>query len=279
MRIVTHAGPAHRDEFIAISLLLFEKNPIAKIERKNPTEEELQDPNVYVVDVGKKYEPELNNFDHHQFERGTRESALSLVAKHLGLHEKFEGAPWYQFSTDLDSMGPFFVAKEYYGMKEIPQVALSPVESFLLEEFSQQTFILDNNELFHIMYRFGKNLIEKAEKFHKAMEWFRDNLEIIEVDGLQIAWTPTDDSYGFKEYCKRNNLDPAIHISFDNNGEGMTFFRTSDDKPVDFRIIKDNPSILFAHTNGFLAKTKKRMRQLSCIDLCKKSVIKEKENV
>ena len=64
-KIVTHAGTFHADELCALALLhtMF---PDAPVERTyTPSEEDFQDPEVWVLDIGRRYEPELNNFDHH----------------------------------------------------------------------------------------------------------------------------------------------------------------------------------------------------------------------
>lgn len=65
-KIITHAGTFHADELCAVALLqiLF---PFAAVERTyTPTEEDFNDPSVVVVDIGRRYEPHLNNYDHHQ---------------------------------------------------------------------------------------------------------------------------------------------------------------------------------------------------------------------
>lgn len=60
-----------------------------EVERRNPTEEELQNPNILVGDVGMEFNPELNNFDHHQDKN--LGCAFQLVAQGLlfeGIIEK-----------------------------------------------------------------------------------------------------------------------------------------------------------------------------------------------
>ena len=61
--IVTHPGGAHKDDFLACSLLVARHG--VPIFRRDPSEEELADPTIAVVDVGHFHEPEKNNFDHH----------------------------------------------------------------------------------------------------------------------------------------------------------------------------------------------------------------------
>jgi hypothetical protein len=64
---VTHSGPAHRDDVLSVALALSLEGNIP-VYRRNPTPEELDSPNVLILDTGERHEPELNNFDHHQLE-------------------------------------------------------------------------------------------------------------------------------------------------------------------------------------------------------------------
>ena len=84
--IVTHPGGAHKDDFLACSLLAHVHG--APIHRREPTERDLIDVKTCVVDVGGVHDPKLNNFDHHQFPRDAPPlCALSLVLQNLGVYE------------------------------------------------------------------------------------------------------------------------------------------------------------------------------------------------
>lgn len=67
-KIITHPGIFHADEVCAIAYLqhLNVINSQTVILRKVPTVEELNDPTILVLDIGGQYQPELNNYDHHQ---------------------------------------------------------------------------------------------------------------------------------------------------------------------------------------------------------------------
>ena len=66
-KIITHGGAFHADEIIGITLFKKIVNPSVTVERKfNVSEEEYENPNILVLDVGKKYDPEKSNLDHHQ---------------------------------------------------------------------------------------------------------------------------------------------------------------------------------------------------------------------
>lgn len=87
-KIITHNGVFHADEIIAIALLDLtldsERYPniATLIERKiDISQEELDDPTVIVIDVGLKYNPELNNYDHHH--NNKLPCAASLIRRHF----------------------------------------------------------------------------------------------------------------------------------------------------------------------------------------------------
>lgn len=72
-KIITHSGKFHPDELMAISLLAkfhFRKGlgDLEIIRTRNPKElsEYKKDPSVFVLDVGREFESEMLNFDHHQ---------------------------------------------------------------------------------------------------------------------------------------------------------------------------------------------------------------------
>ena len=84
--IVTHPGSAHKDDFLACCILAHLHS--VPIERRDPTEDDLADGEVAVVDVGGSHEPANNNFDHHQFPKDHPPlCALSLVLQHIGLYD------------------------------------------------------------------------------------------------------------------------------------------------------------------------------------------------
>ena len=156
MKIITHAGHAHLDDLMACAIALTDRTwgvlesgraatveaALADacegvvIERRDPTEDELANPRVLVLDVGGHYRPDLGNFDHHQFPKGTKESAMSIFAASIGLpNGNFDGTaeyvpgsaeypgdslasfledayPWFRTRVALHVCGPFATVKE-----------------------------------------------------------------------------------------------------------------------------------------------------------------------
>lgn len=118
--IITHPGAAHRDEVYAIALALAHAcpgdperagsttPPILRVDDIQP--EDYQDPDVWIIDTGRKHEPMLHNFDHHQFvveKVSDSLCAFSLVLQHLGLYEYAKMAyPSIEAIEIMDCKGP-----------------------------------------------------------------------------------------------------------------------------------------------------------------------------
>ena len=149
--IVTHPGGAHKDDFLACCLLAHLHG--ASIERREPTEQDLADPSICVVDVGGSHDPQLNNFDHHQFPRDSPPlCALSLVLQSLGLYEDaLAFCAWLRPAEWLDTLGPNKTSE----LMEIPRAALgalnSPIDITLLNRFAGLTELSPNTALYQIM--------------------------------------------------------------------------------------------------------------------------------
>lgn len=79
--IVTHPGVFHADDVIAVALIAVCIKHEAKLHRRFPTPEDLDDCKTVVIDTGKAYDVGRRNFDHHQ--DASLPAASSLVAEWL----------------------------------------------------------------------------------------------------------------------------------------------------------------------------------------------------
>ncbi|MEM6602347.1 MAG: MYG1 family protein, partial [Verrucomicrobiota bacterium] len=108
-QIITHPGSAHKDDFLACCLLIA-RFPVT-IQRREPGEQDLADPATAVVDIGLRHQPELANFDHHQFPRDhVPTCSLSLVLQYFDLYgdarrfcEWLEPAEWFDCRGAVDT--------------------------------------------------------------------------------------------------------------------------------------------------------------------------------
>lgn len=68
-RVVTHSGLFHADEVFAVALIEYFFKTLCQVTRTRDLStivEGQADRDVWVIDVGGKFKPEMNNFDHHQ---------------------------------------------------------------------------------------------------------------------------------------------------------------------------------------------------------------------
>jgi hypothetical protein len=66
-KIITHNGIFHADDVMAVALLHEFIDPLIPVVRtRNITQEDINNPKVWIVDVGGVYDQDLNNYDHHQ---------------------------------------------------------------------------------------------------------------------------------------------------------------------------------------------------------------------
>lgn len=67
-KIIVHPGRYQADELLSIAevKILFPHLQDVPVLRTRPTEKDLDNPHIMVIDCGERYQPEFNNFDHHQ---------------------------------------------------------------------------------------------------------------------------------------------------------------------------------------------------------------------
>jgi len=256
--IITHPGKAHFDEFLAISLVLAVHGKTEEgidfiIERRDPDTADLDDPNTWVIDVGGRYEPDKKNFDHHQdLDLG---GSFVLVADYLGISDRLKNMSWWSFKDRMDRFGPVNVAREF-GVKSLIET-YSPFEAWFLTLFEKNP-----SSVRHFMYKFGVYIIDQADLLTRRLV-FWDKCERIEIKGKTVLVGLTEDSSGLDDYCRSLSTNPVdIAISYDRRGKGWRLYRIdtpSNNRSVDFTRIESYDEILFAHKNGFIAKTKKKI--------------------
>ncbi len=262
--IITHPGKAHFDEFLALSLILAaNEGGNFTIERREPTAEELDDPEVWVVDIGERHEPHLKNFDHHQ-DLGLPVSFV-LVADHLGLADALRETPWWDFKDRIDRFGPVNMAREMGVETVVPMH--SPLEAFMLTMFETSPLMV-----YHTMYLFGRSLIENAEKMAGCIEFWKE-AEIVTVKGKRVMIGLTDDSTGAQQFCDLSDNPPDLSLTYDNRGEGWKFFRFNLCTGVNFSLLENHEEIFFAHKGGFIAKTKRRLPREEALALMGEAVV------
>ena len=263
--IITHPGGAHFDEVTAVSLILATHADTAfSVERREPAPAELENPDVWVVDIGGRHQPEKRNFDHHQ--DADCPAAFVLVAGYLGLLEAMSVMPWWHFKDSVDRVGPVTSSLKYQAGDDL--VNRNPVEIWLTAVFAS-----DSKASLPMLKSFGAHLIEGARLLKKQIDFWKTSSRLV-IAGVPAMLGETRESAGLEEFRRLDDNPPDIVISLDRRDDGWRLFRY-DGTPVDFSLISDRPEIAFAHRSGFMAKTRERLPLDDLIALVSRAVTRK----
>ena len=282
-RIVTHGGHAHRDDFLSVCFTLAlcgEYNNEPFVERRDPTEKELQDSDVVVLDVGEKHQPELSNFDHHQFNRNDDPAcALTLLLKDMDIYEEANlGFRWLNVTEKFDSKGPYFVANEIgVEWNKISDATFSPIEEAILNRFSRHTKYHPKSDIYIMMRHIGQQLLNTLEQFTERWQKLSETTTTLEVDGnlivVSVGVNKDDDpSFALNAFVEEKHPSAIATVTLDDRGNGLCLFRLNDSLKLDFSQIENDPRILFAHKNGFVAKTHGVLNEQELTEVFQKSL-------
>ncbi|GAA5505504.1 hypothetical protein Rcae01_00949 [Novipirellula caenicola] len=264
--IVTHPGGAHKDDFLACSLLAHLHR--VPIQRREPTDEDLSNPSICVVDVGGVHDPEQNNFDHHQFPRDAPPlCALSLVLQSMGLYEDaLSFCAWLRPAEWLDTLGPNETAK----LMNIPRSALgelnSPLDITLLNRFAKHTELGPQDALYQVMCMVGEDIVDYLKSLRERLDFLAQHGQYwtIETDGEPIEALfleksdaiAEDPSFGVYAFIESEGKEDEVHalVYPDRRGDGYGLTRYNDSPRLDFSKIESHDDVRFAHKRGFVAK-------------------------
>ncbi len=265
--ILTHPGGAHKDEFLACSVLLA-LHPVPLV-RREPTPADLAAPATAVVDVGHRHEPALNNFDHHQLPKDHPPTcALSLALRHLGVYDDArQFCDWLETAEWFDCRGPLTTAKWLGVTPEALAKLSSPVDLTLLRRFALVSRLDPGQPLWEVMRMIGDDMLDYIKSLRARLDFIGQHAEVWSVD---LAGTPAkvlflprtdplpdDPSMGLERYVESVGLSAEVVgiVSPDRRSSGYGLSRYRDSARLDFSRVADDPAVHFAHARGFVAKT------------------------
>lgn len=261
--IITHPGSAHFDEFFAISLILA-KTPgeTFRVERREPKIEELNNPDIWVVDIGERLEPELKNFDHHQ--DIDHAASFVLVSDYLGLAEDLRTLPWFDFKDKIDRFGPVKTGAEI-GTQRL-RITYSPFEEWYLELFAS-----DPMSCMPLMRSFGISMIKNAADMASQFKFWA-KCKKVTIGGHTVVIGHTDKTCGSQEFNETLEKPAAVLLTHDSRGKGWKMCRFDHFPEVNFSVLEGHKDIKFAHKTGFVAKTHERIPMDDILDLVRKAL-------
>jgi hypothetical protein len=276
--ILTHPGGSHKDEFLACCVLLAD-SPVPVV-RREPEAADLTDPSIAVVDVGGIHEPELGNFDHHQFPKDHPPMcSLSLVLRRLGLYEDARAfCDWLEPAEWLDTRGPQETSR-WLGIGRDTLAKLnSPIDVTLLRRFATTSRLEPGDPLWQVMRWIGGDLIQYLRNLRQRLDFIAEVGEFweihVETESFRVLYVPRTDplpeepSAGLGRFIE-SHPDGAQVVGMvypDRRGNGYGLSRHNDHPRLDFTRIENHDDVHFAHARGFVAKTSaatpERLRQL-----------------
>ena len=265
--ILTHPGSAHKDDLLAVSLFVATYG--APILRRDPTQGELDDPSVAVIDVGGEHDPSRSNFDHHHFPRDhVPTCSLSLVLQALGLyHDAAQFCDWLEPAEWFDSRGPQQTA-ERLGVPPLVVAQLSsPIDAALLRRFARERELTAGDPLYECIRFIGEDLLEQLSVVRERIAFVRKHAERWSVPTgdqlIEVLFLPRTDPPGgdpgdsIADYIRAEGLQATIAaiVYPDGRGQGYGLGRFQDHPKLDFSRVEEQPDVHFAHKTGFMCKT------------------------
>ena len=265
--ILTHPGGAHKDDLLAVCVLIAQYG--APVVRRVPTEAELADPRVAVIDIGGVHDPVHSNFDHHHFPREHAPTcALSLVLQHLGLYEDaLRFCDWLEPAEWFDSRG----AKKTAAWLGVPRRAISqlnsPIDMTLLRRFARKTELAPGDPVYDFMRLVGQDLLEFLRVARERIAFVTKHAQRwtlshsggpIEAVFLPRTDTGADEpSTALRNFIRAEGLEQTVAaiVYPDRRGTGYGIGRYEDHPCLDFSRVEDQPDVHFAHKSGFMCKT------------------------
>ena len=265
--VLTHPGGAHKDDFLACSVLIAEYG--TRIVRRDPEDAELDDPDIAVVDIGGRHEPECRNFDHHQFPRDHEPTcSLSLVLRYLELYEDArQFCDWLEPAEWLDARGPGEAARWMGIERKVVNQFVSPMDISLLRRFAAESELKPGDLLWDMMRLIGEDLLGFIRSLRERLEFIGEHSERWTIAGpggrieaLFLRRTeplPTEPSMGIERYVERIGMDAEMMalVYPDRRGSGYGLSRYRDHQAMNFSQIESEPDVHFAHARGFVAKS------------------------
>lgn len=271
LTIVTHGsrgdakliGGAHADEVYSVALLIAMLQPQSvSIMRREPTQTELADPEIWVLDVGGCYDPYRHNFDHHQMVENNH-CTFSLLLKYFNIEDSFKFLyTWTDALVVRDTRGPKAM-EQMLGLPVGSTVNIpTAVEKMLIHAFGQRSEFHGDDLVIQMLYAMGDSWRRELDESFRWLEVNKQQFNQVEVRGVPGVIVPTSIVPRPRLITLwRNNM--AKHVEWsccldESNPNSIRFYRFDDSPSVDFRRLKltqeeeQNYRIIFCHATGFM---------------------------
>lgn len=266
VRIVTHGGKAHRDEFLACCCAAwyeYREGATCHIERRLAMDTDLGSPDVWVIDTGGVFDGAMRNFDHHQDDPAlSQECALTLVMRTLMPHSKYLAFcavnPWLRTTAVHDSCGAARAAAALGIDMRTYNATRSPLERGMLTLFGEHNSIPGDGPLMRMMLDMGRMIFLEADEVHDIIpaklaaapppaEHFGVRLwDIRSVTAEGLSNTAV-----INAACAQRGVD--LVITAGGSGCYNLYRQPKADGKLNLFALEGRPGVRFTHRNGFYA--------------------------
>jgi hypothetical protein len=255
--LVTHCGGAHMDDVISTAMVLAHDNTITSVFRRPETKAELDSPKIWVLDQGRRHQPELRNFDHHQFPGGTEECTISLLAQYFKLEKWMKTFHWYRPAVLLDSLGAYKAAEQLDCPSDMVTAIYTPADEYFIRLFQEREELHCDEQLFQILKEMGQGIFDNVEEDRNRSLLLEEKATLETINGVDIVYFLEDvpeTTRGITSFAQKMCKNPGVCVTRDSRGDGWSLQRLLEHENVDFCQIRHEEESLFVHNTGFVAK-------------------------
>jgi hypothetical protein len=277
VKIITHPGYRHADETLGLCLIAYYLKDHFEIHFRNPTQEELDDAQVWVLDIGGSYDPSKLNFDHHQ--DINLNSSYRLISKFLDFDKVLSHNPWWDVKDEFDRFGPSFVANKYFnGKSTFPLI--SPFEEWFLGsmKYDENQVLYSHEPKAKLLIEVGKYLIETGTNIQNNIGWLKEHAAFYPIGsgGAEVCIAARKNLLGkdyFLKYAYESGHPNVVALCHhDERGNGWAMYRLKD-LLIDFNRIRGKDGVGFVHLNGFTGRTLELIPEEDVVNFVKQSYI------
>jgi hypothetical protein len=269
-KIITHNGGAHLDDLLACSFLVAKYPGTPVVRKESPSEQDLDDNDIFVIDFGKQWVPEKKNFDHHQIKGGSV-CAFTQVLEFFNARD-YNAIPWIKWVETWDHEGPAKSFELINAKNPNQDIIANPVESAFIKEFSKQSEIKYGSFCYSVLTQIGVEILSQLNDFYVKLNDLEQHAKILEINGYLIADMRDCDFAKLK-----NPSNSKAESYWQKSLEKQTDIILTYDRKSPFRMIRRTQSISFSnsegqenidfvHQNGFLIAFKEEKTIKEIID-------------
>ena len=304
---------ADKDCFLATSIMLAAMNySRTNEERKEvavykgcPAEDidaHLTDPSVILIGVGGTDSTALRSFDVVQSDTVHGLSCTGQVLRYLDLYDVAHSHySWLEYYDTCFTKNPASYAVRAADKlspnctdelldfsirlsKKLSTNITSPIETYVLAEFNNQTVIANDNISYNLMERLGKGILrglegvqevggvlEKCEVFFVSTP--EDPKAVKVFDSTDVIPGKQNSTGYVNQYLNEHIHDVSVVISNDTRGEGISFFRRNENPNIDFSKLNKEPGVVYAASEGQLVKTSKKLNLTQKVQFIEKALL------